>query len=278
MASYLQQNFELEQCRFSGASGGAWTGLLLASGYEIHRAVEAMLEISEKHFKNRFLGSYGVYFKAIRETFERLWGLGEEEPIEEASLLKSIHGRLGVAISKISLFTSPVVVGEVVEEWSCLDDLYRCILSSALVPFAITGLPVTSFRGSLTLDAGLTNVHGVNPNWVSEEELNELEPPLSPSSYWEDSPIFMDSWDDEETKLQPPEQQQEEDSLLQTSSSPPVASVDPTPFHDFAFGHLSESLLNVGRWPSLLYQTWDLSSLPLSSLFRRFISPHLPSM
>ena len=45
VAKYLQENFNLENIHFSGASGGSWAALLLAAGIDMSYALNVLVNI-----------------------------------------------------------------------------------------------------------------------------------------------------------------------------------------------------------------------------------------
>jgi len=50
VAKYLQENFNLDDIHFSGASGGSWAALLLAAGIDISYALNVLLNIGKLAF------------------------------------------------------------------------------------------------------------------------------------------------------------------------------------------------------------------------------------
>jgi hypothetical protein len=73
IAYYIQNHFDLHDCVFSGASGGAWVSLLLATGSDIREVLDTMISIGQKWSAGRTLGLYLMYDRAVRECVDVLF-------------------------------------------------------------------------------------------------------------------------------------------------------------------------------------------------------------
>ena len=111
---YLQRHYDLSNCYFSGASGGAWVALLLAAGKDIKVAFDIMVQTAHRLFDGRLLGSYLIYDRAIEESFHMIFN-GEDVPSlingKSCSLVQLPYqstaillwtGRLSIIITRLS--------------------------------------------------------------------------------------------------------------------------------------------------------------------------------
>jgi hypothetical protein len=76
LAHYLRTHFDIDAMDvfFSGASGGAWAAVLLASGLDIEEEALATLKaLGPNCCKGRWLGAYGVYDQGMRSVFYALF-------------------------------------------------------------------------------------------------------------------------------------------------------------------------------------------------------------
>jgi hypothetical protein len=106
------------------------------------------------------LGTYGVYDKGVKSVFDVVFH-GKDLPT-------IVNGKLAISITRIAWEKFfPFLKDEVVSHFFNNDDIYECIIASALIPFAINGKPFVKYRDwNVCLDAGLTNVPGVMRSYV----------------------------------------------------------------------------------------------------------------
>ena len=155
VAKYLQENFNLENIHFSGASGGSWAALLLAAGIDMSYALNVLLSIAPDCCKDRLFGAYFVYDLGVRDVFNHIF--------EGIDLSKTLEGKLAISVTRIDLnhLFIPCLRDEIITKFYSNDDVVDCIIASALIPFILNGKPFVNYRNWICVDAGLTNVAGV---------------------------------------------------------------------------------------------------------------------
>ena len=101
------------------------------------------------------LGAYGVYDQGVRKVFDKIF--------LEKYLPAIVNGKLAISLTRVAWERIiPYFKDEVISHFLSNDDIYECIIASALIPFAINGKPFVKYRDwHICLDAGLTNVPGV---------------------------------------------------------------------------------------------------------------------
>lgn len=154
IAYYIQKNFDLTNVKFSGASGGSWPACLLAAGIDLKVALAHMFEFATPQCQGRF-GAYGIYDRGMRATFVELFA-GMHLP-------SVVNGRLAIPVTRVALsnLLVPYLKEELITDFIDNDDVISAIIASSLIPFLITGSPVSIYRNWICVDAGLTNAAGV---------------------------------------------------------------------------------------------------------------------
>ncbi|KAH7476531.1 hypothetical protein PRIC1_000540 [Phytophthora ramorum] len=152
VAAYLQDTFDLSNCRFSGCSGGSWAAALLASETPVLEAWRVIKETQAKVITSpKWYSGYGRYASIVKQTLHELWR--DDEDIHER--VQQHH--LTIAVTKF-----PSMKAEKHTSWESLDDLTGSIMASSLVPFALSGKPCISHRGQWYIDGAFTNFKGVD--------------------------------------------------------------------------------------------------------------------
>jgi len=154
IAYYIQKNFDLSNIKFSGASGGSWPACLLASGIDLKVALQYMFDFAAPICQNKTFGAYGIYDRGMRATFRELY--------KNMDVPSIVNGRLAIPVTRVALSgVVPYLKEELVTEFIDNDDIISAIIASSLIPFLITGAPVSIYRNWICVDAGLTNAAGV---------------------------------------------------------------------------------------------------------------------
>jgi hypothetical protein len=152
VAAFIQDHFDLSNCRFSGCSGGSWAATLLASETPVREAWRVIRETQAKVITSpRWYSGYGRYATIVEQTLHELWR-------DDADIHKRVEQRhLTIAVTKF-----PSMTAEKLTSWESLHDLTGSILASSLVPFALSGKPCISHRGQWYVDGAFTNFKGVD--------------------------------------------------------------------------------------------------------------------
>lgn len=154
VAYYIQQNFDLSNVTYSGASGGGWPAFLLAVGIDVKVALGYLLKFAPPCAHGRLVGAYGVYDRGMRAVFNAMF--------KETDAHIKVSNRLSLSLTRIAWFLMvPYLKEEIITEFTDNDDIISCIIASALIPFALTGRPTAYYRGWICVDGGLTNAAGV---------------------------------------------------------------------------------------------------------------------
>jgi hypothetical protein len=166
IAYYLQQHFNLDSIKFSGASGGSWAAVLLAAGEDIKKAFEYVITYAPECSRNRpILGAYMVYDQGIAIVFRKLW--------ENVNLPALVNGKLALSVTRLAWDTVPYLKDEIVTDFYSNQDILECVIASALIPFALNGKPYVVYRNWICADGGITNVTGVRH--FAEELVHDIE-------------------------------------------------------------------------------------------------------
>lgn len=169
VASFMQRHYNLEGIFFSGASGGAWAALLLASNEDLEAALATLIEEAPKCCIGRTLcGAYGVYDVGMSMVYNIIFKGKDLPPI--------INGRLAIPVTRLTWkflncslvplisigvpIPYPYLKDEVISHFNSNEDIFQCIVASALIPFALNGRPFVSYRDWwICVDAGMTNIY-----------------------------------------------------------------------------------------------------------------------
>jgi hypothetical protein len=166
IAYYLQQHFNLENIKFSGASGGSWPAVLLAAGEDIKQAFEYVITYAPECSRNRpILGAYMVYDRGIAIVFRKLW--------ENVNLPALVNGKLALSVTRLAWDSVPYLKDEIVTDFYSNQDILECVIASALIPWALNGKPYVIYRNWICADGGITNVTGVRH--FAEELVHDIE-------------------------------------------------------------------------------------------------------
>ena len=141
LAHYLRTHFDIDAMDvfFSGASGGAWAAVLLASGFDIEStALPAVKRLGPECCKGRWLGAYGVYDQGMRAVFRALF--------DHVDLATKVNGKLAISVTRLAFSPLPFLKDEVISHFYSNEDIMECIIASALIPFALNGRPWHRFR------------------------------------------------------------------------------------------------------------------------------------
>ena len=144
MICYLREKgYDLTQCRLSGASAGALTATLTATGADFYQATELALSLAAKaRVWDRGLGLLGIWGPMIEE-----W-LHELVPNEEAGLMDFVYaGRLRILVTPI-----PSLGKRAISKFESKNDLIRCNMASVHLPWFLDGQLTTDFRGVPMID------------------------------------------------------------------------------------------------------------------------------
>ena len=155
IAYYIQKNFDLENIKFSGASGGSWPATLLAARMDVKVAVQHIIDIAAPLCAGKTFGAYFIYEKGMRAVYNELFK-GIHVPSE-------VNSRLAISVTRVALNRAflPYLKDELITDFIDNDDVISAVVASALIPFLITGSPVAIYRNWICVDAGLTNVAGI---------------------------------------------------------------------------------------------------------------------
>ena len=123
VALYLQQNYDLTDCCFIGASAGACVSSLLALDISLTEYLSKWVKDLYKVFRVSSTGCYTIYHDTIRSITAKY--------IDEDCYKKANH-RLFVSITKIS---RKGYNNELVHVFNSNDDLYDAICASSHIPF-----------------------------------------------------------------------------------------------------------------------------------------------
>ncbi|GMF28346.1 unnamed protein product [Phytophthora fragariaefolia] len=151
VAAFIQDTFDLSDCRFSGCSGGSWAATLLASETPVREAWRVIKETQAKVITApRWYSGYGRYASIVEQTLHELW---RDD--------KDIHERVERRHLTIAVTRFPSMTAEKHTSWESMEDLTGSIMASSLVPFALSGKPCISHRGEWYVDGAFTNFKGV---------------------------------------------------------------------------------------------------------------------
>jgi hypothetical protein len=151
IVAYIQDHFDVSECFFSGCSGGSWAAVLLASGIPAREAWKIMRKAQEENLPNGYwFSGIGKYWKIIHQG-------GIELFAKYPDICQRIENRLSIAVTKF-----PSLKPERHTSWSNGEDIIRSVLSSALIPFAMSGGLYMKNRGEWYVDGGVTNFKGVD--------------------------------------------------------------------------------------------------------------------
>ena len=134
----LKEHFNLEEFEWSGASAGALTALILASGADPRKAVRSACDAAKRNnLYARPLGCVGVFRKILEKW---LW-----ENIPE-----NLPGAEKISIIAYQVFPCPGPV--VLQGMQSREELISAALASCHVPFLIDWSLWARFRGRALLD------------------------------------------------------------------------------------------------------------------------------
>lgn len=181
IAAFLSRNFDLSDCTFSGASGGAWSALLLAAERDIGYSFELLCQKGAGAMTpSYFFGPYGQFDKSVRAIFE--------EVFVSVDLRNLVRDKLSITLTRLAWTPMPHFKNEVVSQFFSNDDVVDCLIASSAIPWLVNGRPFVRFRDWVCFDAAVTNVTGAMWALQSEkqEELNgdvkrDSPPPISHS-------------------------------------------------------------------------------------------------
>jgi len=168
IAAFIQKNFDLSNCTFSGSSGGAWPAILLASERDVEWAMELLVLLGPAQLSKSLLGAYGQYHKSAEYVFNQIF--------RGVSLRDRVRNKLAISVSRIAWSPLPHFTNEIVTSFFSNADIFDCMIASSLIPFAVNGEPFKYYRGWVCVDSAVTNVTGTvtTPGaWNGGEEFKD---------------------------------------------------------------------------------------------------------
>ena len=141
---YLREKgYDLSKCRMSGASAGALTATLTATGVDFYEATDLALNLAlQAKVWGRGWGLQGIWGTMIEEWLHELL------PNEEAVLMGCVDaGRLRLLVTPI-----PSLGKRAISKFESKHDLVRCNMASVHLPWFLDGQLTTDFRGEPMID------------------------------------------------------------------------------------------------------------------------------
>jgi hypothetical protein len=139
--TYLRKGgYDLASVSFAGASAGALTATLAATGVDFGRATDLALSLAaEAGVWNRRGGLQGIWGPMIREWLDEL--------LPEDALQQVSNQRLSLLVTPVPSFGKRRV-----QAFESRDDLIRCCLASVHIPWFLDGRPLATYRGAPCVD------------------------------------------------------------------------------------------------------------------------------
>jgi hypothetical protein len=122
----------------------------------VKEALEKMLQEAPPICKGRYFGAYGVYDIAMKKVFHDLF--------RNRDLPTEVNGKFSIALTRLSLklVIIPGLKDEIVDKFHSNADIIECIISSAMIPFALNGFPCYKYRDWWCIDGGIFNITGIH--------------------------------------------------------------------------------------------------------------------
>jgi len=152
VALYLQENYDLSDCRFIGVSGGSFVAGMLAHDLSIKDFLATWVKDFYFYYGMNILGCYLITPKVIKVTSAKYMS---EDDYERA------NNRLLVAVSEFNHFWFH---NELISEFTSHSDMIDTLCASSHIPFTNTASLFYPFRGQRCLDGGLTW------NWIKLDQ------------------------------------------------------------------------------------------------------------
>ena len=159
VALYLQENYDLSECCFTGASAGSFVASILATDVSVKEYITKWVRDGYRIFNAHPFGFYFICHSVIS-----LVGSKYMSPDD----YKRANSRLYVSITK---FKDYELSNELVSEFESNTDMYGALCASSQIPFLSCPNFFYTYRNNRCLDGGLTW------NWV---KLNENTLVISP--------------------------------------------------------------------------------------------------
>jgi len=139
--NYLRESgYDLSQVSMAGASAGALTATLTATGVDFYKATELALQLSEEAgVWDRPLGLQGVWGPLIYEWLDTL--------IPQDAVQKVADERLSLLVTPIPSFGTSRIAS-----FNNREDLIRCNMASVHIPWFLDGKLFCNFRDSPHMD------------------------------------------------------------------------------------------------------------------------------
>lgn len=139
--TYLRENgYDLNHVSFSGASAGALTATLTATGVDFERATDLALNLAaQAGVWDRKGGLQGIWGPMIEQWLDELLPRNAVELVQ--------NNRLSLLITEV-----PSLGKERVQEFHSRDDLIRCCRTSVHIPWFLDGKLYTKFREKRYID------------------------------------------------------------------------------------------------------------------------------
>ena len=145
---YLQENYDLSECCFVGASAGSFVAILLAIGLPIDEYINKWTPESFIIFNLNTTGSYLITHDVLKLI--HLKYMSQDD-------YKNANGRLYVSLTKCRCGG---IRNSIVSEFESNEDVLNAICASSHIPYICTPRIYYRYRGDKCIDGSFTY------NWV----------------------------------------------------------------------------------------------------------------
>ena len=163
IAAFIQSNYDLTDCTFSGASGGAWSALLLAAERDIDYCFELLCKNGPQAMRPSVFGPYGQFHVSVSRVFEDIFN--------GIDVRRLVRDKLSITLTRLAWTPLPHLKCEIVRQFFSNQDVLDCIVASAAIPLVVNGKVYVRYRDWVCFDAAMTNVTGAL--WALQQEEQE---------------------------------------------------------------------------------------------------------
>lgn len=152
---YIKENFDTSNYIYSGASAGAWNGLMMTYKHNPHEFAMKILDSMNENNKLKSVYDTQLYLKT------QLLNKYKEEDFDLDRLMIGV-----TCIKETEIFTN------IYTEFEDLEDAIDCCIASSSIPF-ITSMCESNYRDEISLDGGFS----YDP-YLSKETVLEIGPDM----------------------------------------------------------------------------------------------------
>lgn len=161
IAKYIQENYNTDELKFCGVSGGCLPSMLLASKLSV-----------DTMWKNCFLPwineansikTNGAILQFFSDESMSVLRNNFKLNCCEDEVINNINKRLSIRMSKVQFFSMSQVY---VDEWDSINDLLECVVASCWLP-GLFGRITRSYKGGEYIDGGFPNtIENRGKDWL----------------------------------------------------------------------------------------------------------------